>query len=644
MPKLPVLLVFCESRSLFIFNLLNRSTPPEVFFNQRLHPGCEQHITLSKSFTTSLPSAKFSLLPTTRPFPRMTQPNTRPKNVNQHPGEIVLKTKQKRRTARQIQEDNNRIKHEQQEQEAAAQRNANRIAAIEDQRALKDLKIIMDPPRPRPQARPVSKVKKLVSIAEEEDVEIMDAVDEDDVQPVDGNPEEVQTHHNNIETDHVMSSSEELAEVQPRRKHVQKMAHREAVQVVRLVDNAGVNQKKNQRDVEARVMLIGDQKWKKGAAADVGMVKNDYAGIRKTKDWAEKLTTSNVRESDTSLLDDDDSLEHEATHNAIKKTQTGDSARCTASDVVKVSSLSSPHTSRPANNTEEAEDKAPSAPVAGKGIKHLTTSHNNTWRRVFIPTVAHRAGRDIEPWGPDDHELRDIMQDIWNHIYKGKIEHEISSSGAVLKVFEDQTASHGMAQCGDKKWLGCSGSKKESGEGTPSQVFFAQDTVFLDPEACKEFSQAMLKQNHFIFRDNAGLAPKGWTGMWRASFILQMFASHLNFTHGHVEIPNLHTKGISARAAFTLAVTAVCRILQLVRHLDTIIKKGKEFAFSKPVLGPMTQKFMQPIMALPDEDFTSIVQEAQEYAKHLRSTGSSRATSNVMPDEDNGFADLFAFC
>ncbi|KAG1745007.1 uncharacterized protein EDB91DRAFT_1246524 [Suillus paluster] len=173
--------------------------------------------------------------------------------------------------------------------------------------------------------------------------------------------------------------------------------------------------------------------------------KGDYTGIRKTKDWAEKLATSkllrpsitnvtsastnpgppptpahSVRESDTSLLDDDDSLEHKAAYNATKKTQTGDSARCTTSDVVKVSSLLSLHTSRPVcvpsqkmamteswsspppctqpsrvttrlpghpelmsdlsmelyefGDTEEAEDEALSAPVAGKGIKRLTTS------------------------------------------------------------------------------------------------------------------------------------------------------------------------------------------------------------------------------------------------------------------------------
>lgn len=113
------------------------------------------------------------------------------------------------------------------------------------------------------------------------------------------------------------------------------------------------------------------------SAANVGMEKDDYAGIGKTKDWAEKLATSkllrpsishsirtpthtrvssittstavskithgslastnlgppptparSVRESDLSLLDDDDSLEREAAYQASKKS---DSARRTTS-------------------------------------------------------------------------------------------------------------------------------------------------------------------------------------------------------------------------------------------------------------------------------------------------------------------------
>ncbi|KAG1731783.1 hypothetical protein EDB19DRAFT_1912380 [Suillus lakei] len=435
----------------------------------------------------------------------------------------------------------------------------------------------------------------------------MDAVDKDGVQPVEGDTEEVQTHHNNAETDHIMSSDEELAEV------------------THLVDNvAGINQKKDQymRDVEARVTSIGDQKGKKGDLIKVSSLSSPHTS-RPVCVPSQQITRTKSLSSPPPCTQPSRATARIPCHPELMSDL--------SMELYKPS------------DTEEAEDEAPSAPVVGKGIKHLTTStnnndlpdgcqHNNTWHWVFIPTVAHWAGGDVELWGPDNHELRGVMQDIWDHIYKGRIEHEISGSGTVLKVAKQ----HLM------EW-----------HGGGSQGLFA----------------SQLKQNRFIFRDNAGLTPKAWTGMWRASFILQTSTPHLNFTYGHVGIPNINTEAIGVWAVFTLAVTAVCHILQLVvdgnitfkiisetrgKHTKAtktgngdiwtpIIKKGEQFAFSKPVWGHMTQKFMQPIIALPDKDFTSIVQEAQQYAKHPRSTGSLRATSNVMPDEDDGFADLFAF-
>ncbi|KAG2102872.1 uncharacterized protein F5147DRAFT_580786, partial [Suillus discolor] len=161
----------------------------------------------------------------------------------------------------------------------------------------------------------------------------------------------------------------------------------------------------------------------------------------------------------------------------------------------------------------------------------------NTWCRVFIPTVAHWAGGEAEPWGPEDDDLRDTMQEMWNHIYRGKIQHEISRSGAVMKVakqcFMELRRGFGIAAC------------------SILTAFFAQDADFSDTVARKDFSRAMLKHNRFIFRDNSGLIPKDWTGMWRSPFILQTFASHLNFTFGRVEVPDLDTESISARCRDT---------------------------------------------------------------------------------------------
>lgn len=68
-----------------------------------------------------------------------------------------------------------------------------------------------------------------------------------------------------------------------------------------------------------------------------------------------------------------------------------------------------------------------------------------------------------------------------------------------------------------------------------------------------------------------------------------------------------------------------------------VIAKGEQYSFSKPIWGGMTLKFMGPISALSDDDFATIVEEAQQYARN------SRTTTSVTPDEDDVFADLFAF-
>ncbi|KAG2124207.1 hypothetical protein DEU56DRAFT_917080 [Suillus clintonianus] len=723
----------------------------------------------------------------------MVRPNTRPKNANQHPGEILLQNKRKRRTARQIQEDNDQAEHERQEKEAADQRTTEKIASIEDKKALKDLKILLHAPKPRPRARPVSK-SKVSQPNIEDDEEIVEAAEMGDVEM-----EDVAAGDNDGDKD-FQPSEEENEEVQPRNKRVQKTAYREAVHAERSVNNTGINMTHNQNskvDIsdQADPTARGDQKGKKGVV-DVCAAKDDYAGMGKTKDWAEKLATSkllrpqleslrteshrrvssittstavsriskvtsaranptgsphptnnvqgNLEEPTTAFLDEDDSLEREA---AFKATKKPGARHTTSADILEVSdnslsppplrpkkrspimarteSLSSPPPRAPPSTqpsratarfipTEpvtdlstdidfgESEDTSPPpAPVSAKGTKRLTTStgvsinsqpppskraktepqsksvtsrrdgsganhryqnddlpercqDGNTWRRVFIPTVAHWAGGEVEPWGPEDEDLRDAMQEIWNYIYRGKIQHEISRSGAVLKVAKQRLmewrGGFGIAAC------------------SILTAFFAQDADFLDPAAREDFSRAMLKHNRFIFRDNSGLIPKDWTGMWRSPFVLQTFASHLNFTFGRVEVPNLDTESISARAAFALAVTAVYRTLQLIidgnltfeviqesrgkrKGAKTdggdiwtpIITKGEQFAFSKPIWGHMTVKLMGPIVALSDNAFASIVGEAQQYAKHAKSIGNSRTTTSEAPDEDDVFADLFAF-
>jgi len=91
--------------------------------------------------------------------------------------------------------------------------------------------------------------------------------------------------------------------------------------------------------------------------------------------------------------------------------------------------------------------------------RNMSPYNSNAWHCVFILSVAHLAGGDVEPWGPDDSDLRETMQEIWDHIYWGRIQHEISQSGTVMKVISllfvslrssltsvGKTTPHGMVQ------------------------------------------------------------------------------------------------------------------------------------------------------------------------------------------------------
>ncbi|KAG1844847.1 hypothetical protein DFJ58DRAFT_843940 [Suillus subalutaceus] len=671
----------------------------------------------------------------------MVHPNTRPKNANQHPGEILLQDKRKRHTARQIQEDNDQAEHERQEKEATDQRTTEKIASIEDKKALKDLKILLHAPKPRPRARPVLKSKVSQPNIEDDD-EIVEAAEMGDVEMEDvaaGNNDGDKDFHPSEEEE-----EEENEEVQLRNKHVQKTAYR---------INMSYNQNSkvdisDQADPTAR----GDQKGKKGVA-DVCAAKDDYAGVGKTKDWAEKLATSkllhpqleslrteshrrvssittstavskiskvaststnptgsphptnnvqgNLEEPTTVFQDEDDSLECEA---AFKATKKPGARQTTSTDILEVSgnslspppsrpkkrapimarteSLSSPPPRAPPSTqpsratarfilTELATDLSmdidfgksedtspPPAPVSEKGTKHLTTStgvsinsqpppfetSKDRAYRARVPCHATMAvapitstrmmtflrdARMVIPGAGCSYQLSHtgLVETLslgvlntktqgkpcrrFGTIYiGGKIQHEISRSGAVLKVAKQRLmewrGGFGVAAC------------------SILTAFFAQDTDFLDPAAREDFSRAMLKHNRIIFRDNLGLVPKDWTGMWRSPFGLQTFTSHLNFTFGRVEILDLDTREHYSSLMGTSLSKSFKNPAGKCKGAKTdggdiwtpIITKGEQFAFSKPIWGHMTVKLMGPIMALSDDAFASIVAEAQQYANH----------------------------
>ncbi|KIK78165.1 hypothetical protein PAXRUDRAFT_164714, partial [Paxillus rubicundulus Ve08.2h10] len=131
-----------------------------------------------------------------------------------------------------------------------------------------------------------------------------------------------------------------------------------------------------------------------------------------------------------------------------------------------------------------------------------------------------------------------------------------------------------------------------------------------------------------------------WSGLWRAPFVLQMFAHHFNFIQGRVGVANLDKEFKLAvpHTVLALACAAVCRMLMLVSNkhitfkssnLDNIwtavIPKGNQYEFNETIW---------------DENFALIVEDTQKYVKKASLTVSSVGSGG----EDSKYEDLFAFC
>ena len=115
-------------------------------------------------------------------------------------------------------------------------------------------------------------------------------------------------------------------------------------------------------------------------------------------------------------------------------------------------------------------------------------------------------------------------------------------------------------------------------------TFFVQVSGFSDPKSREAFAATMLDRNRFLFSDSEGddrkvrthlflvlniISWQAWSGIWRSPFVLQTFASHLNFIAGRYQIPELNSEAITAQGALALAVTAAsfmksCKWLLLI--------------------------------------------------------------------------------
>lgn len=88
----------------------------------------------------------------------MLRPTTHAKNANQHPGNILLKGKQKKHTPEEKQADDARVEQQRQEQAAAREHGIKCLANIMDQAEKDEKSLLTQPPKPRPQPCIILKV------------------------------------------------------------------------------------------------------------------------------------------------------------------------------------------------------------------------------------------------------------------------------------------------------------------------------------------------------------------------------------------------------------------------------------------------------------------------------------------------------
>lgn len=96
----------------------------------------------------------------------------------------------------------------------------------------------------------------------------------------------------------------------------------------------------------------------------------------------------------------------------------------------------------------------------------------------------------------------------------------------------------------------------------------------------------------------------------------------------------------------------VCRILTLVSENQitfkstagsvwtAIVPKGNQFEFNETVWGATTKRYLEPIKALSNEDFTLIVEDTQIYVKK---SATSANTTDLVPEDDSDYEELFTF-
>lgn len=175
----------------------------------------------------------------------MSRPVTRSKNSTQHPGQILLEGKQKRRTSEQKQADDAQVEQSRREQVAAREQGFKRVTNIIDQMAQEEENLLTNPPKPRPRIvvkSPVDPSTTLENSGHSSGAEmVLEGLPGDGPEGSESQPEDSQQLEE--ESDDEILGTQILSRRQQRQKTVTRDAVQAALQEVRVGSSKPEKQK-----------------------------------------------------------------------------------------------------------------------------------------------------------------------------------------------------------------------------------------------------------------------------------------------------------------------------------------------------------------------------------------------------------------
>ncbi|KAF8433357.1 hypothetical protein L210DRAFT_795800, partial [Boletus edulis BED1] len=250
---------------------------------------------------------------------------------------------------------------------------------------------------------------------------------------------------------------------------------------------------------------------------------------------------------------------------------------------------------------------------------------DNKWCGILILTYAKWNGMLNVCWGTKSSSEVEVLQLLWNVIYKDKIPATVQSDKSIHTIATQRIA----------EWRG--------GFASASIMIIHSlinsNEAFNSPERQCELANFWLEGNWFLFEDVTGDSSKDYKGMWKSHFVLQMFAAHMHFIQGAMNIPiktGLKARHGYLKAALSLAGVAVKRTFVLLRNKALTFEiipptgKGKrkatgskkwkanilgEMMFKKDFWGHETVCYMQSIEKIPPKVWDDIIKTSLQLVK-----------------------------